>query len=1297
MKKRVIELLSICLVLSLIYLPSEANANVQATYYVSPAGSDSNPGTIEQPFATLHKARDIVRTINSNMTGDIIVYLRGGTYHLTDTVIFSELDSGSNGYKVKYRSYPGEIPIVSGGSLITGWTQVPNSPLWSAPVSVDNFRQLYVNGQRAERTRSQQTYTGLGWSKGAHSNTDGIYVSGDTIGNYENAGDIELIWLMYWRVFYHNVSSIANTAGNEKIINMRQPYFNWGTEIGNDGGISYRPNYSTPFYIENAFELLDSPGEFYLNRSTDTVYYWPDGEDMSTAEVYAPKLETLLAIQGSTIEDKVHDIDLEGITFRHGTWLRPSEMGFANQQAQVIASRAGNQRADHADNDMIPGNILIDSAYDIGMYQSVFEHMGAAAIHLRNGVEDVSIVGNYFNDIADSAIVVGLPTHDAVDEANEEVNVNNIISNNLIRYTGQDYYSAPAISAFYTDGLQITHNDIAETPYSGVSLGWGWSYFPDSTTSRNNVVSNNKISDFNQILKDGGGIYTLGQQPDSVISGNYIRNQTNINGAIYPDEGSAYFTITDNVVENVHTWMFIWHPSIHDITVNRNYTTAATFRNHGTNTSISNTTVVPDMNWPIDAREIIQNSGLQEAYYGLYANLANDPRNVALGKPASSYDAGGNPVSMIAGYEADKAVDGDPLTWAQASSEYIWAQQVDLQQTENVSTIAVQFPNQPPASQSLFATQFQIKGSLDSINWSTLAIVTDGTGGRAEVKMLPKPIRYIRVEAIKPDGPGQTGGQMAIAEIEAYTEANLARGKTASAYYLNGSVASMQPGQDAYSAVDGNSGTFAQATGQYKWVQQVDMQYVTDISKVIVHFSTIPSPGLFATEYAIKTSLDAINWSTAAVVLDGKVGENITEFMPKAARYVRIEAIKPDGPSQIGGQMAIAELEVYGFDNLARDGVVSAYYMNGSAASMHAGREANKAIDGNPATWAQASGQYKWAYQVDLLSAKPISTVIVNFPVNPPASETLYATEYKILTSLDGINWTNAGIVTESAGGRSKTVLSSSTLVRFVKIEAVKPDGAGQTGGQMAIAELEIYEHGEAPLFNPTHHRAESGGNKLWLMADTGVTRDDDGYVSNWAGMALYGNGNDAGVDASQSVQANKPKLIENAINGKPAIRFDGNDDFMDAVGAAGDMDNFTMAFVLKPIANKNYNQSLGALGSWGQFQFHGSANGGVYAGTSTASRISPADGAGAGTIELGEAQLFVYSLNDGVAKLYKNGTLLATKTVANPANWTGFRIGNASGQSIDGDLAEIIIYRTALSDSARISIEQYLTSKYGL
>ena len=131
-----------------------AGGDVMKTFYVSPAGDDANPGTKDLPLATLGGARDAVRGVNRNMTGDIVVILAGGTYSIAEPIVFDHRDSATGGHKIVYRAADGQEPVLSGGRAITGW-QPDADGRWKASTNQSNFRQLYVNGKRAVRARGE--------------------------------------------------------------------------------------------------------------------------------------------------------------------------------------------------------------------------------------------------------------------------------------------------------------------------------------------------------------------------------------------------------------------------------------------------------------------------------------------------------------------------------------------------------------------------------------------------------------------------------------------------------------------------------------------------------------------------------------------------------------------------------------------------------------------------------------------------------------------------------------------------------------------------------------------------------------------------------------------------------------------------------------------------------------------------------------------------------------------------------------------------------------------------------------
>ncbi|NOK58325.1 MAG: hypothetical protein GFH27_549279n131 [Chloroflexi bacterium AL-W] len=586
------------------------NPLATVSYYVAPDGNDSNPGTLEQPFATVAKARDVVRQTKGTMTGDITIYLRGGTYTLDEALTFDERDSGSGGFNVIYTAYQEEQPVISGGQQVTGWAQVSGQLYWKAPFESENFRQLYVNGERRQRARTEEPLIGTAWTYNSEGEPNGItFDPSEVPETFVDPANMQYFSAIEWRSFLLPVEGVTSSNGQMTAVTLEQPYLREALSMARNN--SPTPYYNTPFYLENDLALLDNPGEWYFNDTTDELFYYPlPGENVLNAEVIAPSLLNLVSIEGSSLDNKVRNLRFEGITFAHaGRWDLPDTEGWFGWQSQALVRPRVNE---------VPASLSLNAAVNIVFERNVFEHLGVIGVGLFNGVQQITLQGNVLRDIEDSAIVVGSDDHDYIDEG-EEVTQDNTIKNNVIYQSGQDVWGSAGIVAYYTTRLTIEHNDLSDLPYSGMGIGWGWSGRPDSTTARENYIRNNRIVNVMKKMNDGGGIYTIGQQPDSTVSGNYIKQVWNDYGGLYFDEGTAYYTATDNVVENVTRWLHIWTPTIRDIQIDRTWTTTDENTQNGTNISISNTTVVPDANWPAEAQAIIDNAGLEPAYQDLLA------------------------------------------------------------------------------------------------------------------------------------------------------------------------------------------------------------------------------------------------------------------------------------------------------------------------------------------------------------------------------------------------------------------------------------------------------------------------------------------------------------------------------------------------------------------------------------------------------------------------------------------------------------------------------------------------------
>ena len=566
------------LVAGSVFDTAAASAEVQQTFHVSLSGSDDNPGTEAEPFASIEKARDAVRQINGNMTGDIVVVLKGGTYNLSETVRFDAQDSGTGGHNVIYKAREGQEVTLSGGKVITGW-QSDVDGRWKVPCG-EHFRQLYIDGKRAVRAMGSEVKvkTKVNWYDTSVADVPGMELFGENgyrttdvaMADWRNPGDIEFCYYVAWCHTRCKVESIVRD-GSHAVVRMVQPQFMLARCKG--GAQVKLPN-----YVENALELLDEPGEWYLDRSDKMLYYKPlPSEKMEEVEAVAPVLEKLVVFRG-LLDKPVGHIQFHGITFAYATWLRPSRIGLVDVQANFVQhtlNRIDRSSLEHSDtvnnahNEDLksPASIVCRTGKHIRFERCTFAHLGGAGLDLEYGSSDNVVSGCRFHDISGTAIQVGGIERSDHHPGDERTTVrNNHILNNLIENCAVEYMGGLGVFVGYTDATVIAHNEIRNMPYSGISVGWGWGeedagggqaayyqpYLYDTpSTARNNRIEYNYIHHVMRSLVDGGGIYMLGNMPGTIIQGNHIHHSTHPVGGIYLDEGSGFIEITGNVVCNV--------------------------------------------------------------------------------------------------------------------------------------------------------------------------------------------------------------------------------------------------------------------------------------------------------------------------------------------------------------------------------------------------------------------------------------------------------------------------------------------------------------------------------------------------------------------------------------------------------------------------------------------------------------------------------------------------------------------------------------------------------------------------
>ncbi len=602
--------------------------------YVDPVdGSDGNVGSKKAPVATVAKAQELVRANNDDMKNHLFVFLKAGEYYLDEDIKMNAEDSGSNGYNIVYTSYgDGKAQLMSGKHF--GGFEIADAAKNIYKVQIGDLmaRQVYINGIRGVRARSDCELTNPQM-------TDFGFWSDDTfLADYKNIKDLEFVTYSEWTQPRCGVSEVTVEDGRAKIV-MDQP--GWSN---NNDYTSWRD----PYWYENAYELLDLPGEWYIDSTDGYLYYIPrQFENPETMVATVPIAERLLTIDG-TVDAPAHNITFDNLEFAYTNWLRPSsEIGYNDGQNNTIDGKLAE-----------PAVMVFRSRY-IDFTNNTFTKLGAAALQMMYSIQECNVVGNEFYDLSGSAI--GLGKSAQVDYVNDDYEtevkpkeykyytINNHIDNNYIHDIGIDYGSSTAISATWPKYTTFNHNEIYNVNYSGMQIGYGWGMYDEYNTAKPGTglykveISHNYIHDvMNSKLFDGGPIYTLGgtggsYEEPNLWTNNYLENSRNGHGSIYPDEGSTFWWIENNVIDyndvkvwkmadrtasTAPKWLHIHTDSIRYNTMRNNYASTASQTLNSTYNNIEAPMVYQNGEWPEEAQNIIKEAGLEDQYLEKYPNSA---------------------------------------------------------------------------------------------------------------------------------------------------------------------------------------------------------------------------------------------------------------------------------------------------------------------------------------------------------------------------------------------------------------------------------------------------------------------------------------------------------------------------------------------------------------------------------------------------------------------------------------------------------------------------------------------------
>ena len=554
--------------------------------WISPKGSDFNDGTCQSPKATLtsalRQAREWRRTEDNRIQGGITIYMEGGTYAFYEPVFIRPEDSGTKESPTIIRSVGDEKVILSGGISINGWKK--QGKVWVADVPVFNgrpldFRQLWVNGKKAVRARDVEDFEKMNRICSVDEKNEILYVPAVSIRRLiDNKGNLkakyaEMVLHQMWCVANLRIRSVE-VQGDSAAIRFHQPESRIQFEHPWPRPMVTTDGHNSAFYLTNARELQDVPGEWYHDIDARKVYYYPrEGEKMQEAEVIVPAVETLVRVEG-TLDRPVCHIRFEKITFSYTTWMRPSEKGHIPLQAGMyltdgyrIDPKMQRDYLNHPlDNQGWLGRpaaaVRVVAARQIDFERCRFEHLGSTGLDYEEAVQGGVVCGCLFRDIAGNGLLVGSfspaahETHLPYDPADRrEVCTQQHINNCYFTEIGNEDWGCLAIAAGYVGDVNIEHNEISEVPYSGISLGWGWTQTVNCM--RNNRVHANLIHHYAKHMYDVAGIYTLGSQPKSYVTENCVHSiykpgyvhDPNHWFYLYTDEGSSFITVRDNWTE----------------------------------------------------------------------------------------------------------------------------------------------------------------------------------------------------------------------------------------------------------------------------------------------------------------------------------------------------------------------------------------------------------------------------------------------------------------------------------------------------------------------------------------------------------------------------------------------------------------------------------------------------------------------------------------------------------------------------------------------------------------------------